>query len=189
MAKFGVRQQVTVAEQRRSEAGANRDDEHHSSAILAGAEAHFGQPGHVGVVGDMNRATGLIREKIGHRQADKGGVDIGRRAGNAALDGGGKSDTDGTGSAMLLDERLDRDGDGVRGCGVRRSETKALARQFSGHRFDNGSLNPRTADIDAQNFHVMSLIAVFAFRNFIICQLPIGNRQKSGCNGIELLSM
>ena len=183
---------MTVAEQGRAQAGADGDDQHHAGDAPARAEPHFGQPGHVGVVGDPNRAVGLARKIVGHRQPDEGGVDVGRRAGDAMLDGSRKADADRTRPAVLFDQRPDRDADGFGHRRAERREAEAVARQLPGRGLDHDALDPRPADVDAQNFHALHPPRRFrAFRpappapgRAAACRIALERRRRGTAAGV-----
>ena len=126
----------------------------------AGAKPDFSQPGDVGVISDIGWATDLPRKIVGYREADKRGINVGRRAGDAALDGGRKTDADGTGPAVSLDQRPDRGADRLGRRRARRLDADALARQLPGRGVDHRALDPRPADVDAQNFHAVPFLSV-----------------------------
>ena len=60
VAELGVRHEHAVDEQPRTDAGAERQHEHDAAAVAAGAVAHLGEPGGVGVVDDVDVLAGRL---------------------------------------------------------------------------------------------------------------------------------
>ena len=73
-----------VAEERRADAGAERQHEHRAHLAAAGAEAHLGEARRVGVVADDQRAAERVGEEGVGVRADPRGVDVGGRLDHAA---------------------------------------------------------------------------------------------------------
>ena len=120
----------------------------------AGAEAHLGEPGGVGVVADDQRAAERVgEERVGGR-ADPRAVDVGGGLDHAVEDHGGKADARATARAAARRRARPspwRPPSASRAAASRRARAGSSARPSSSRR--SAALMPRAAHVDADHLH------------------------------------
>ncbi len=142
MAQLGVGQQMAVDEDGGADAGADRDEDDDPLAILAGAKAHLGQTGGIGIIQHIAGLAGDIGKQMLGIGFDPALVDVGGTLGNPIVDGGGKATAYRSFPVEVFDQRLEGMGDGSRGGRLRCGNAMALANQFAGFGIDQTALDP-----------------------------------------------
>ncbi len=150
VAELGVRHQPAVEEERRADARAERQHQDHPAHAGAGAVAHLGQAGGVGVVQERAGAADGRREELLGRGADPRLVQVGGGHHHAAHDRRRQADPDRPVRREGADH-LGRRGDhGLGGGRLRRLEPHALGGQRAPLQVHQGALDAAPADVDAE---------------------------------------
>ena len=150
VAEFGVRQQPAVDEQRRADAGAQRDDHDRAGAVAARAQRHLGEAGGVGVVQERDRAL-QPRLQVGlHVHADPALVDVGGGPGHALLGDGRKREPDRAGRRQVARHRHQQFEHGLGRGARRRGAPQRLAHDHAGLDVHEPGLDERAAHVERE---------------------------------------
>ena len=94
VAEFSVRDESTVDEESRTDSGPERQHDHDTALAVAGAEAHLGDPGRIGVVDQPGPSFEGLGEGCLGLEADPLRIDVGGGLGHAVEDDRRKADPD-----------------------------------------------------------------------------------------------
>ncbi len=145
-----------VKEQPASDPGSDGQHQDGPVDIAAGAQPDFGQAGRVRIVDGINAASQGLADDLVGTGTDPRLVDVGGSHDLPALDHTGQAEADGdavgdrSGAAHLGHDLDDRRGNGVGRGRLRRAHAHAAADQLARCHVDQGGLDARSAEVDAQ---------------------------------------
>ena len=150
MAQLGVGHQLPVDEQRAADAGPEGEQQDHAIGVAAGAEAHLGQPGRVGVVEHDHRNLAVLRQQAIRVEALPRRVQVCRSQRDAAFEDAGQGDAHRTVPAELTGEGGDHLRHCHRGGGLRGEDADPLVVQRPAAQVDRAAFDAGPADVHAE---------------------------------------
>ena len=150
LSQLEVGHEDSIDEQPGADTGPKGDGQDHSRHSLGGPIPGLGQCGCIGIVHHDDLPVDRRTDQLPDLSADTGGIDVVGGLHDAVPDHGGKPHADKPVIVEVGDEVLDGAGDRM-GCRRLRSvDTLPLAEQRAVVEVDEGGLDARASDIDAQ---------------------------------------